>query len=82
VTHIFDGLDEWATKLLYMRTDRSIEVSDMKDVVSLYPYLLTKFKEEREGLTNNDEIEDGVYAASTRNAGGYSPGVLGNFMGH
>ena len=79
VTHIFDGLDEWATKLLYMRTDRSIEVSDMKDVVSLYPYLLTKFKEEREGITNNDEIEDGVYAASTRNAGGYSHGVLGNF---
>ena len=74
VTHIFDGLDEWATKLLYMRTDRHIETMNVNEIPSLYKYLLERFKSEScEGVL---EKEDGVYASSSRNAGGYSHGVL------
>lgn len=74
VTHIFDGLDDWATKLLYMKCDRSIELYDMSEIDSLYPYLLDKFKKEEKH--DQVEIEDGVREVSRRNAGGYSNGVL------
>ena len=76
VTHIFDGLEDWATKLLYMRTDRKIETKDVSGIPSLYKYLLKRFKDEVSEGGGGVEEEDGVRSQSSRNAGGFSHGVL------
>lgn len=78
VTHIFDGLEDWGTKLLYMRMDKEIEISDIKDIPNIYRYLLEKFKHESKSHNNQVEKEENNYNISRRNAGGYSNGVLVN----
>jgi len=78
VTHIFDGLEDWGTKLLYMRMDKEIEISDIKDIPNIYRYLLEKFKYESKSDKTQVEKEENNYNISSRNAGGYSKGGLVN----
>lgn len=76
VTHIFDGLDEWATKLLYLKHNKQIEDIDIDKIPNMYKYLLDKFKRER--VTNMVEMEENNIDIKQGNAGGYSNGVLIN----
>jgi len=76
VTHIFDGLDEWGTKLLYLRQNKQIEEMDMTTIPNVYKYLLEEFKNE---YTHDvKELEENNLDINLRNAGGYSHGVLGD----
>jgi ABC-type uncharacterized transport system ATPase subunit len=76
VTHIFDGLDEWATQLLYLKQNKEIENIDISEVPNMYKYLLDKFKSERDNKTV--EMEENNIDIKRGNAGGYSNGVLIN----
>jgi ABC-type uncharacterized transport system ATPase subunit len=76
VTHIFDGLDEWATQLLYLKRNKEIENIDISEVPNMYTYLLDKFKGEHN--SNTVEMEENNIDIKRGNAGGYSNGVLIN----
>lgn len=77
VTHIFDGLDEWATKILYLKQNKQIENIDISGIPNMYKYLLNKFK--NENTTNILEMEENNIEIKRGNAGGYSNGVLINY---
>ena len=81
VTHIFDGLDNWFTNLIYINKqcvinevpNREIELSG-----SIYSFLLEKFKQEEKTSKNDwEQKSDNIII---NNAGGYSDGVLINYI--
>ena len=79
VTHIFDGLDNWFSDLIYINKQGIInEVPDreIEERGSIYNFLLEKFKQE-EKISKND-WEQKSDKIILNNAGGYSDGVLIN----
>ena len=76
VTHIFDGLEKWATQLIYLKKNKEIQTFPICDIVNIYDFLLFKFKLEYN--ENEVEKEENSYEISSKNAGGYSNGVLIN----
>lgn len=79
VTHIFDGLESWATQLVYMRKDKGLEIHPMGEMDNMYRFLLARFqKEESCGDVIEAEKEDKPLILGLKNAGGYSHGVLGS----
>lgn len=76
VTHIFDGLEEWGTKLIYMKNSNTIEMTDVATIPSIYKYLLSNFKTD---YVKTVEYDDSHRNVSRKNAGGYSHGVLINY---
>ena len=73
VTHIFDGLEDWGTKLIYMKNSNAIEMTDVATIPSIYKYLLSNFKTDYVKTIEHDDSHRNV---SRKNAGGYSHGVL------
>ena len=81
VTHIFDGLDDWFSDLVYINKQGIInEVPDREidERGSIYNFLLEKFKQE-EKISKND-WEQKSDEIILKNAGGYSDGVLINYI--
>ena len=76
VTHIFDGLDDWFTNIIYMKKDRSLKIINKNDCNDVYKYLLNAFKKE---YVKEDEKEENEKKILKKNAGGYSNGVLINY---
>ena len=78
ITHIFDGLDEWSTDLLYLKKDGALGYFDKKPDEPLYDFLLNKINQE-----SYDDIEDEDFKDRNlikKNAGGYSDGVLISYI--
>ena len=81
VTHIFDGLDEWYSDLIYINKQGVINKVSNKDIESkgsIYNFLLENFKKE-EKISKND-WEQKSDDLLLNNAGGYSDGVLINYI--
>lgn len=82
VTHIFDGLESWATRLIYMRKDKGLEIHPIGEIDNMYRFLLTRFQKEESATgddgARNEEKEDKPLVIELKNAGGYSHGVLGS----
>ena len=78
VTHIFDGLDEWCTHLLYLKQGGKVGYFDKKPSLPIYYYLLDLLKEEP--LSKNEKAEQ-KRNEITKNAGGYTHGVLPEYYG-
>jgi len=76
VTHIFDGLNDWCTDLIYLKKNKEIHIIPTHEIDDIYKYLLARFKEEED---NEKEKEELNIELSSRNAGGYSHGVLINY---
>ena len=76
VTHIFDGLEEWATKLIYMKNTSNMQILDVSSIPNIYKYLLDNFKKD---YVKTIESEDIKHTILEKNAGGYSHGVLVNY---
>lgn len=84
ITHIFDGLDDWYTHLLYLKRDTSIIATTKESIIAsqeknIYNFLLQSFlkeSQEENTLTEKPEQELSKY---TRNAGGFSNGTLINY---
>tara|TARA_Y100000361_G_scaffold56790_1_gene49613 strand:+ start:5267 stop:6082 length:816 start_codon:yes stop_codon:yes gene_type:complete len=74
VTHIFDGLEEWGTKLIYMKNSNDISITNVNTIPSIYKFLLTSFKQD---FVNTIESEGTLIDINLKNAGGYSHGVIG-----
>lgn len=79
VTHIFDGLEDWATNLIYMKNNQEITTYDIKTIPNIYHFLLENFKLEAKNRTLNNEKEDNDIEINRKNAGGYSHGVLSSY---
>tara|TARA_B100000886_G_scaffold189813_1_gene130609 strand:+ start:11412 stop:12224 length:813 start_codon:yes stop_codon:yes gene_type:complete len=77
VTHIFDGLNEWCTDLIYLKKTKEISVISKKNVPDIYSYLLEFFKDEENEEQEKEELNIDY---NPRNAGGYSNGVLINYQ--
>ena len=79
VTHIFDGLEEWCTDLIYIKKNREIEFKNINEIPNknIYQYLLENFKKEHQ-YNYNEEEEENKQQFCQKNAGGYSNGVLIN----
>lgn len=85
VTHIFDGLEDWCTRLLYLKKSNVIENTNIENIPNIYKYLLSRFKieytKEMEATSEIDkpkekEANNYINNASKKNAGGYTSGVL------
>jgi len=79
VTHIFDGLEDWATKLIYMKNNQEMTTYEVETIPNIYRFLLDKFKLESKKCQLNIEQEYNNIDINLKNAGGYSNGVLNNF---
>jgi CCR4-NOT complex subunit CAF16 len=75
VTHIFDGLEEWGTKLIYMKNSNELETTDIDTIPNIYRYLLSNFKRDYVKIAECEDIRLNI---TQKNAGGYSHGVLIN----
>ena len=73
ITHIFDGLDDWCSHLMYMNRNGNIDYFGEKPNEPIYPYLLKKMKQEDYDFIEEEENKD---YADKKNAGGYTDGVL------
>ena len=81
ITHIFDGLDEWCSDLLYMNPHGHIGYFDKKPNELLYPYLLRRIQCDTSDsyTTQSHDDEKGIHEyrnTCTKNAGGFTHGVL------
>lgn len=82
VTHIFDGLDDWYSHLIYIKKNREIilqtkeKINDHPENKEIYPYLLHEFLKEERTLIKQKEKEEKPNDIYKKNAGGYSDGVL------
>ena len=79
VTHIFDGLNDWCSKLIYMKKSNEISIYEMKDVphADIFSFLLHEFTNEYD--ESEVEEEQNKQLINRKNAGGYTPGVLHNY---
>jgi ABC-type uncharacterized transport system ATPase subunit len=79
VTHIFDGLEDWCTDIVYISKETNFEMIDYNSMfnknknINLYTLLLDKFINDKD---TNQEVVIPVYK---KNAGGYTSGVLIDF---
>ena len=77
VTHIFDGLEEWCTDIVYIKKNRDFEMIDYTSMInknkdlSIYNLLLDKFIKE-----DGDYEKEDIKPKYKKNAGGYTSGVL------
>ena len=78
VTHIFDGIDDWATDLIYMKKDQQIETVAASSIPNIYRFLLERFSDEHDSTVTEQEEQQAT--EGRKNAGGYSHGVLGDHM--
>lgn len=78
VTHIFDGLDDWYTHLIYIKKNREMITQTRQNIQAnnkhkeVYSYLLHEFLKEEP----DNEKEDDPKHTYNKNAGGYSHGIL------
>jgi CCR4-NOT complex subunit CAF16 len=78
VTHIFDGIDDRATDLIYMKKDQQIETVAASSIPNIYRFLLERFSDEHDSTVTEQEEQQAT--EGRKNAGGYSHGVLGDHM--
>ena len=78
ITHIFDGLDEWSTDLLYLKKDGTLGYFDKKPDEPLYDFLLNKINQESYDDAEEEDFKDRNLIK--KNAGGYSDGVLISYI--
>lgn len=78
VTHIFDGLDDWCSHLLYLKQGGKIGFFDKKPSSPIYNYLLELLKKEPYSRTEEAEQKR---TEGTKNAGGYTAGILPEYYG-
>ena len=81
VTHIFDGLDDWYSHLIYIKKNREMILRTKQEISNhafkeVYSYLLHAFLEEERTLIKQKEKEEKPNDRYKKNAGGYSHGVL------
>ena len=57
VTHIFDGLEEWATKLIYMKNSSNMQILDVSSIPNIYKYLLDNFKKDYVKTIESEDIK-------------------------
>ena len=69
VTHIFDGIDDWATDLIYMKKDQQIETVAASSIPNIYRFLLERFSDEHDSTVT--EQEEQQTTEGRKNAGGY-----------
>ena len=69
VTHIFDGLNDWCTDLIYLKKNKELYTIPTHEIGDIYKYLLTRFKEEENNEKDKEELNIDL---SSRNAGRYS----------
>jgi len=76
VTHIFDGLNDWCTQLVYLQKNNDVVIESINDIKNrdIFAFLLEKFLKEYD--ENEIEEEDNKQPILIKNAGGYTPGVL------
>ena len=76
VTHIFDGLNDWCTDLIYLKRNKEFIINPIENIINknIYSYLLEVFSKEMEN--NEVEKEEMNKKSYTKNAGGYTNGVL------
>jgi CCR4-NOT complex subunit CAF16 len=78
VSHIFDGLDNWYTHLIYIKKNREMITQTRQNIQAndkhkeVYSYLLHEFLKE-EPDSEKEEDPKNIY---NKNAGGYSHGIL------
>lgn len=80
VTHIFDGLNDWCSKLIYMKKNNEIFVNTIESIpdMDIFGYLLREFTSEYD--ESEIEEEQNKLTISRKNAGGYTPGVLHDYI--
>ena len=78
VTHIFDGLENWCTDLIYLKKNKDIIFKKINEIPNknIYSYLLNEFNNEQINMDTKMETEENISHFSKKNAGGYSNGVL------
>ena len=76
VTHIFDGLNDWCSDIIYLKKNKEMSIISNNEITDIYSYLLKSFNQEE-----NDEMEKAELDIDKdmKNAGGYSHGVLINY---
>lgn len=77
VTHIFDGLNDWCSDLIYLKKNKEIIISPKNKINDIYEYLLSSFKDENNNELEKEDIDTEI---NIKNAGGYSDGVLINLI--
>lgn len=77
VTHIFDGLNDWCSDLIYLKKNKEIIISPINKINDIYEYLLSSFKDENNNELEKEDIDTEI---NIKNAGGYSDGVLVNLI--
>ena len=82
VTHIFDGLNEWCSKLIYLKKNNDIFMHAMESIPGrdIFTYLLQEFMSESDECEMEIEEEENKQPINRKNAGGYTPGVLHNYV--
>ena len=75
VTHIFDGLNEWCSDLIYLKKNKELTIIEKNKINDIYEYLLNSFKNENDNELEKEDLDTEI---NTKNAGGYSNGVLIN----
>jgi len=82
VTHIFDGLNEWCSKLIYLKKNNDIFMHAMESIPGrdIFTYLLQEFMSEYDECEMEIEEEENKQPINRKNAGGYTPGVLHNYV--
>ena len=70
VTHIFDGLEEWCTDIVYFNHNKQIESFPYKDNKPIYNLLLDKM------INEESNEHEHCIPSYTKNAGGFTHGVL------
>jgi len=80
VTHIFDGLNDWCTQLIYLKKNNQIFIHPIECIPhkDIFKYLLGEFTNEYD--QREIEEEQNKRTIIRKNAGGYTPGVLHNFI--
>ena len=79
-THIFDGLDTWASKLLYMKPNGNLELSTL-NAKPIYPLVKSLLKNYLPDKKEMEEKNNDYTIKSTDGAGGFAPGRFYNYWG-
>ena len=80
VTHIFDGLNEWCSQLIYMKKNNQILINTIDNIpnMDIFTYLLREFTNEYD--ESEIEEEQNKQPMDRKNAGGYTPGILHDYV--
>lgn len=78
ITHIFDGLENWCTDLIYLKNNPVVcEMISINDILNkdIYLFILKKCKSDEKNIKKKEE----PCFLTKKNAGGYTNGVLIDF---